>query len=35
MGRKDFYMAAKANLIMTNDIQVTAREIDFVTNIYG
>lgn len=24
-------MAAKANLIMTNDIQVTAREIDFVT----
>jgi hypothetical protein len=31
MGRKDFYMAAKANLIMTNDIQVTAREIDFVT----
>nr|UVX81442.1 MAG: S-layer protein SbsC C-terminal domain [Bacteriophage sp.] len=31
MGRKDFYMAAKANLIMNNDIQVTAREIDFVT----
>nr|DAL99105.1 MAG TPA: major capsid protein [Caudoviricetes sp.] len=31
MGRKDFYMAAKANLIMTNNIQVTAREIDFVT----
>jgi hypothetical protein len=31
MGRKDFYMAAKANLIMTNDIQVKAREIDFVT----
>jgi hypothetical protein len=31
MGRKDFFMAAKANLIMTNDIQVTAREIDFVT----
>jgi hypothetical protein len=31
MGRKDFYMAAKANLIMSNDIQVTAREIDFVT----
>lgn len=24
-------MAAKSNLIMTNDIQVTAREIDFVT----
>ena len=24
-------MAAKANLIMTNDIQVKAREIDFVT----
>ena len=24
-------MAAKANLIMSNDIQVTAREIDFVT----
>lgn len=24
-------MAAKANLIMNNDIQVTAREIDFVT----
>lgn len=24
-------MSAKANLIMTNDIQVTAREIDFVT----
>ena len=24
-------MAAKANIIMTNDIQVTAREIDFVT----
>lgn len=24
-------MAAKANLIMTNDIQVTARELDFVT----
>jgi hypothetical protein len=31
MGRKDFYMAAKANLIMSNDIQTTAREIDFVT----
>jgi hypothetical protein len=31
MGRKDFFMPAKANLIMTNDIQVTAREIDFVT----
>lgn len=24
-------MAAKANLIMSNDIRVTAREIDFVT----
>ena len=24
-------MPAKTNLIMTNDIQVTAREIDFVT----
>ena len=24
-------MPAKANLIMSNDIQVTAREIDFVT----
>ena len=24
-------MTAKLNLIMTNDIQVTAREIDFVT----
>jgi hypothetical protein len=31
MGRKDFFMPAKTNLIMTNDIQVTAREIDFVT----
>nr|DAM26947.1 MAG TPA: major capsid protein [Caudoviricetes sp.] len=31
MGRKDFYMAAKANLIISKDIQVTAREIDFVT----
>jgi hypothetical protein len=31
MGRKDFFMPAKPNLIMTNDIQVTAREIDFVT----
>ena len=32
MGRKDFFIwQQKANLIMTNDIQVTAREIDFVT----
>nr|DAS77306.1 MAG TPA: major capsid protein [Caudoviricetes sp.] len=31
MGRKDFFMPAKTNLIMTNDIQVKAREIDFVT----
>ena len=30
VGRKDFFMS-KENLIVTTDIQITARELDFVT----